>query len=183
MPRVELFFRRLPPAVISKEMLQSIEGCIPEALSERATWYVDFNSTSCDEKTTEKLFEELAYETRFTEVSLEVLYAQDSGHAFIVSCGPDEIWMQYNIPQESESDFKTMARRVEGIFSSHGRWSARVPSLLRLGGFSGAHFRLGGAPTPFLSTLDWNSIAEATIPRVIFGIAGALAVFIAGWVV
>ena len=164
-------------------MLERIHWCIPEALSEHVMWYVDFDGNTCYEQTTGGLFEKLKEARRVTEVTVEVLHLKDRGHAFVVACRADEIWMHYNIPQEPEADsggvahdYEEIALMVERIFSQNKRWSAILPPLIRLGYFGGAIFRLGDRDAATPAPRDWKAITELILPALAIASTVALIV-------
>ena len=126
MPRSRLDERRLPPAVITDDLLRLIDEAIPKPLKGHATWYVNLGDYTVYESDVESLLSEIAKETRFNEVTLELLDDDDTDYSFSFWCYDDSAGVSYNIPESRDMHFRALADTIERESSSATNVSCRL---------------------------------------------------------
>ena len=177
MPRSRLDERRLPPAVITDDLLRLIDEAIPKPLQGHATWYVNLGDYAVHESDVASLLREIEKETRFNEVTLELLDADDTDHSFSFWCYADSAGVSYNIPASRDMHFRALADTIEREFKQNKRF---LSALRR-----SPEFRLGNVTAPLLSKLDWTRVTEDLVARagahIITLVVGFVLGLTAGW--
>ena len=146
MPRERRNERLLPPATISRRLLEKVEDSIPASLRGYVTWNVGFGNDSVTAAWLGELLEEIKDERHFDVLSLEVLDSDNKDHEWLLWCDSDGSSISYNIARGREGDFRTLTDEVDRLFKTNRRLRARVPGMFRLWSFLKEPMFLIGMP-------------------------------------
>ena len=181
MPRNRLVERRLPPAVITADLLRRIDKAIPDLLRTHTTWDLNLGNISVRERYIDTLLTAIENDRKFLELFLEVLDDDDTDISFTLSCSSGESWISYTSPDivgtNGAPGFLGLTEEIGRAF----RENRRRLGLIR----RSPEFRLGKAPLPLLAKLDWTQVTQDIVSRVVAHsftlVAGFVLGVIAGW--
>ena len=163
MPRNRLVERRLPPAVITADLLRRIDKAIPDILRTHTTWDISLGNVSVRERYIDILLRTIENDKRFVELFLEVLDDDDTDISFMLGCSSGESWISYTSPDivgtNGGSGFLSLADEIERAFIENRR---RLGLIRR-----SPEFRLGKAPLPLMAKLDWTQVTQDVLSRIV----------------